>query len=107
MKFESKISGTRVTNYGKIKVFPHLLDQIVTLHDINNLTDKRAVQFILNTYNMVSLNADHANGANWGAIMSYDDILKVSILENHPDLEAELRDHFGDNWLQHYIRFNH
>jgi len=107
MKFEPKISGVRVTDYGKIKVFPHLLDQIVTLHDINNLTNKRAVQFILDTYNMVSLNAEHANGASWGAIMSYDDILKVSILENHPDLEAELQDYFGDNWLQHYIRFNH
>lgn len=107
MKFEPKISGTSVTDYGKIKVFPHLLDNIVTLSDINKLTNKLAVQFILDTYNMLSLNAELADGANWGAIMSNDDILKASILENHPDLEAELQDYFGDNWLQHYIRFNH
>jgi len=107
MKFEPKISGTSVTDYGKIKVFPHLLDQIVTLFDINKLTNQRAVQFILDAYNMVPLNADHAEGCNWGAIMSYDDILKVSILENHPDLEAELQDYFGVNWLKQYIRFNH
>ena len=107
MKFEPKISGTTVTDFGEIKTSPAICGDIVTLKHINTLKNADAVNWIFEHYDMWSLNPDKADGANWGAVMKYDDILKVSILENHPDKAEELRAHFGDNWMNHYIRFGH
>lgn len=107
MKIESKISGWSITDYN-IKIFPHLGDQIVTLLDIDKLST-RAAQWIFDTYNLVELNPDRA-GCNFGVIMSHDDIMKVSIMESYPELEAKLAAYFNDNfgdWRKCYLRFGH
>ena len=41
------------------------------------------------------------------AILDYDTILKLSILEHYPEYEKEMINYFGNEWLKHYIRFNH
>ena len=50
---------------------------------------------------------DLSNSRIKDEIFDWDTILKISILENYPDYEKELKDYFGESWLKHYIRFNH
>lgn len=107
MNFEPKISGTSVTDFGEIKRIHTIHGEIVSLSSLDALTNGEALKWVLDNYNFWSLNPEYAEGAHWGAVMSHDDILKVSIMENHPDKAEELRAHFGDNWMNHYIRFGH
>ena len=107
MKIESKISGWSISDFN-IKIFPHLHSQIVTLNDIDKLS-QRSAQWIFDTYNLVELNYENA-GCHFGVIMSQDDIRKVSIMEYHPDLEKELADYFNPSfgdWRKCYLRFGH
>ncbi len=107
MKIEPKISGWRISEY-IIREFPHASGQTVTLNDIDKLS-KRSAQWILDTYNLVELNPEKA-GCHFGVIMSHDDIAKVSIMENHPEMEAELAAYFNDSfgdWRKCYLRFGH
>ena len=107
MKIESKISGWSIID-AHIEIFPHLGNQIVTLNDIDKLS-KRSAQWILDTYNLVELNPEEV-GCHFGVIMSHDDIAKVSIMENHPEMEAELAAYFNDSfgdWRKCYLRFGH
>ena len=104
----SKISGWSITNLPAIPMFPHIGDQIVSLKDIDKLT-KRSAQWIFDTYNLVELNPEVA-GCNFGVIMSYDDIMKVCIMEYAPEVEKELEDYFNENfgdWRKCYLRFGH
>lgn len=106
MKIEPKISGWSI-NDCHINIFPHFGDSVVTLFDIDRLQSKRAAQWIFDHYNIVKLNSEIA-GCNYGMLMKNDDICKVSIMENHPELEAELKEYFGEtNWLDCYLRFFH
>lgn len=107
MRIESKISGWSILD-AHIKIFPHLGDQIVTLNDIDKLSLKSA-QWIFDHYNLVELNPEKA-GCNFGVIMSYDDMYKVSIMENYPKIEKELADYFNPSfgdWTKCYLRFGH
>ena len=106
MKFEPKISGVSVSEFGPIKRIPTIAEEIVSLKQIDNLS-QRTAQWILDTYNIVSLNPERADDCHYGVIMRGDDIVKASILENYPELEKELIEYFGENWLKYYIRFGH
>lgn len=107
MKIESKISGWSISECN-IKMFPHLRDRFVTLNDIDKLST-RSAQWILDNYNLVALDP-HAAGCHFGVIMSRDDMMKVSIMEYHPDIEAQLIEYFNDlfgDWRKCYLRFFH
>ena len=107
MKIESKMSGWTVTGFSDIPTFPHLGDQVVTLLDIDNLSE-RAAQWILDNYNIVPLRKEIA-GCNYGVVMSFDDIVKVNIMEYAPEAEKELAEYFKDigDWRKVYLRFGH
>ena len=107
MKIESKISGWSISDFS-IEIFPHLGNQIVTLNDIDKLS-QRSAQWIFDNYNLVGLNPDKA-GCNYGVLMSHDDLCKVSIMENYPEIEKELEDYFNESfgdWRKCYLRFGH
>ena len=107
MVIESKISGWTISDC-KIKMFPHLGDCIVTLNDIDKLST-RSAQWIFDNYNLVELNPERA-GCNFGVLMTHDDMMKVSIMENHPELEEQLAAYFNDSfgdWRKYYLRFFH
>lgn len=109
MKIEAKISGWTISDVN-IKIFPHVGDQIVSLNDIDKLS-LRSAQWIFDTYNLVELKPDVA-GCNFGVVMSYDDLCKVSIMESYPEIEKELEDYFNpsegfDDWRKCYLRFRH
>ena len=100
MKFEGKISGVSVTDFDIIPIFK---DQIVNLIDCLTIIKRQeTMDFLLDTFRF-SLYKD----GQWRAVLDWDTIFKISILENYPNYEEELINYFGENWLKHYIRFGH
>ena len=107
MKIESKISGWSISGVD-IKIFPHFFDHIVTLNDIDKLS-QRSAQWIFDHYNLVELNPEKV-GCHFGVLMTTDDMNKVSIMENYPEIEKELADYFNPSfgdWTKCYLRFGH
>lgn len=100
MKFEPKISGTTVTEF---KIKPIFDNEIITLSSlIEKVKKQETANFILDTFRFTI-----CSDGEWRAIFDWDTIMKISILENYPEYESVLRDYFGENWIEHYIRFNH
>ena len=101
MKFESKISGTKVTDYNiKKKLFS---SELISLDEcIKKIKRQETMDFLLDTFRFTL-----GEGGKWYAIINYDTILKASILEYYPEYEKEMKEYFGDDWLKFYIRFNH
>lgn len=108
MKFETMISGIRVTGC-KIELDPmfDLVGPIVSLTEINEkITREESVQFIFTTYRFIR--CEVAEGVwQWCTIISRDDLYKIHILERRPEYEEELYKEIGDNWMHHYLRFDH
>lgn len=100
MKFEGKISGVSVTNFNITPIFK---DQIVNLADCLTIIKRQeTMDFLLDTFRF-SLCKD----GEWRAVLDWDSIMKISVLENYPEYENEFCEYFGDNWIKHYIRFEH
>lgn len=100
MKFECKISGTMVTDFDITPVFN---SQFITLNDcIKILKSQDSMNFILDTFRFTL-----CEDGEWRAILDWDSIMKISVLENYPEYENKFHEYFGDNWLKHYIRFGH
>ena len=100
MKFEPKISGTTVTEFS---ITPLFHDQIVSLTQcMEVIKQQETMDFILDTFRF-----SRCVDGDWRAILDWDSIYKITVLEKHPQYEQEFIDYFGENWLKHYIRFNH
>lgn len=100
MTFEQKISGTRVTDY-EIELIH--ASQFVDLVEISQIIKRaEAMNYLLDTFRFYPTETGH-----WVAILDYDSLYKLTILNSYPEYEQELREYFGENWLKHYIRFNH
>ena len=100
MKFEEKISGTRVEDF---KITPLFCTQIISLNDCQEKVKRQeTMDFLLDTFRF-SLCAD----GEWRAVIDFDTDYKLAVLEKYPDYEEEFINYFGENWIKHYIRFNH
>ena len=100
MKFEEKISGTKVTGFEIKGLFN---TQIISLNDCQEkIKRQETMDFLLDKFRF-SLCSD----GEWRAVIDYDTDYKLAILENYPKYEKEMIDYFGDDWLKFYIRFNH
>lgn len=98
MKFESKISGTKVTDF---KITPAFED-ILKLSELTKTVKRQeTMSWILDALRFTKGEND------WYAVIDDDSIYKLSILENYPEYEREMLEYFGDNWMNQYIRFNH
>lgn len=103
MKFESKLSGTKVTEFDITPIFE---DQGIWLSEVlSKIKTQKAMDFILDTFRFSKGCNERSN--DWIAFLDWDSIMKVSIMEKYPQYEKELIDYFGEGWLKHYIRFNH
>lgn len=101
MKFETKISGTRVTDFSIEEIFD---SQYITLTEcLEKIHRQETMNYLLDTFRF-TLSDD---GKIWFATIDWDTNYKIAILEKYPEYEKEMIDYFGDNWLNHYIRFNH
>ena len=103
MKFEPKISGTRVEDFN---IKPIFSEQIILLSDaMKTIKRQKTMDFLLDTFRFSKCNENYPN--EWYAILDFDTIFKLSVMENYPNYEKEFIDYFGDKWYNHYIRFNH
>jgi len=100
MKFENKISGTAITEFS---IEPLFTEQFVSLKDaMEKIHVQKAMDFLLDTFRF-----QKTIQGDWIAILDFDSIYKITILESYPEYESELTAHFGDNWLNQYLRFGH
>lgn len=100
MKFEEKMSGTKVTDFD---ITPIFCSQIITLAECLNVIHRQeSMNWILDTLRFTK-GTDNV----WYAVIDWDSDMKLAVLENYPEYEQEFINYFGDNWMKHYIRFNH
>jgi len=100
MNFEPKMSGVKVTDFN---IKPIFNSQFVSLEDcIKADLKQETMNFILDTLRFYK-----GDDNSWYCMMDYDTIYKISILQNYPQYEQELKEYFGDSWIKHYIRFGH
>ena len=103
MKFITKISGTRVEDFKTVPIFN---SQLVWLSEVmEKVHNQIAMDFILDNFRFTKGYEEKSN--DWCAIIDFDDIMKISALENSPEDVKEFEEYFGAGWLKHYIRFNH
>ena len=105
MKFETKISGTKVTEYGKVEFF--FPEQIVNLKDcIKKIRKQKTMNYILDKFRFTK---GCEEGDDWYCIVDYDSLLKMSIMEKeeYSEIREKLEEYFGERWIEEYIRFNH
>ena len=103
MTFEPKISGTRVEGFKATPIFD---TQIVRLSEaIEKIHSQEAMDLLLDTFYFTKGCTEKSQ--DWYAILDWDSIMKISALENAPEDVKEFEEYFGEDWLKHYIRFNH
>lgn len=106
IEFIPKISGTQVTGTEINEVENNLIfkSQFITLNDcIENIHRQESMNWILDTLRFTK----SADGTNWWATISWDSIAGLTVMEKYPEVEKQFIEYFGENWMEHYIRFNH
>lgn len=98
MEFVPKMSGVAVSDFDIKLVFN---ERIITVDEAKNLKSIKAFNFIMENYEWLDNNGEKVT------ILNFDDMYKISIMENYPNYAEELKNYFGDNWANYYIRFNH
>ena len=105
MNFEPKISGTKVTDFSITPIFK---DQFVLLSEAQKVINRQeTMNFLLDNFRFHKCGNEIEYPNEWVAVLDYDTINKISIMENYPEYEKECIDYFGEEWYNHYIRFNH
>ena len=103
MKFTAKMSGTMITEFN---IQPLFNEKFIWLSDImQKITRQEAMNFILEELRFYKGYAEKSG--DWVTTMDRDTIYKVTVLNNYPEYGKEFIEYFGENWMQHYIRFNH
>ena len=101
LNIESKISGWKVTGFETKSIFSN---QVVSLEDcMRTIKKQKTMDFILDTFRF---NKGKEDG-DWFAILDWDTIMKISIMETNPEEEKQLEERFGFSWVKVYLRFNH
>ena len=101
LNIESKISGWKVTGFETKPVFS---SQIISLEEcMKTIKRQKTMDFILDTFRFSKGKEDE----DWFAILDWDTIMKSSIIETNPEEEKQLEEHFGEDWIKFYLRFNH
>lgn len=101
IKIESKISGWSITGF---KTKPIFDNQIISLEEcMKTIKQQKAMDFILDTFRF----SKSMKEGTWVAILDWDTIMKISIMETNPEEKKQLEMHFGENWIKQYLRFNH
>lgn len=107
MKFEPKISGTKVTDFN---IEPLFDSQFISLQEVMEKDlSQQTMDWILDNlrFHRGQRTPENKGKCIWWTTIDFDSIYKLSVLENYPDYEKEFINYFGDKWMNHYIRFNH
>jgi hypothetical protein len=105
MKFEPKLSGTKVTDFNIEPIFD---SQFICLEDLVKMDLKQeTMNWLLDTLRFSRGIREKKDDKIWWATIDWDSIYKLSCLENYPEYVKEFEEYFGEEWLEYYIRFNH
>lgn len=107
MKFEQKISGTKVTDF---EIKPLFSLQFISLQEVMEKDlSQRTMNWILDHLRFYrgERTEENKDECIWWTAIDFDTDLKLSVMENYPNYEKEFVEYFGENWMNHYIRFNH
>lgn len=104
LQFEAKMSGTKVTGSEANFLFD---SQFVSIDEVFvKVHRQETMNWILDTLRFYK--GDEVDGKQtWWTTIDFDTLMKLDIMENHQDEEKQLVEYFGENWMKHYIRFNH
>lgn len=106
IKFTPKISGVQVTGSEINEVLDNLAfdSQLITLDSIQrNIHRQESMNWLLDTLRFTK----STNGQFWWATIDWDSNAKLTVLEKYPEVEKQFIEYFGEDWMKHYIRFNH
>lgn len=105
LTFTPKMSGTRVEGFNIPE--PLFTSQFISLTDcITKVKRQETMNWLLDTLRFSR--GDEVDGKiDWYAIIDWDSVYKLTILESYPEYEKEMISYFGEGWLKQYIRFNH
>lgn len=109
MVFEPKISGVTVRNFD---IKPLFNSNIFSINDvINKDLSQKTMNFILDSLRFyrgerIEENKDECI---WWTSIDMDTNYKLAVLEKpeYEEYRREFIEYFGENWMNHYIRFNH
>ena len=104
--FDPKISGVRVTGSEIDEVMHNIIfpSQFISLKDcICKIRRQESMNWLLDTLRF----SKGERAGDWCAIIDWDSIAKLTILEKYPEVEKQFIEYFGENWMEYYIRFNH
>ena len=104
LTFESKMSGVRCEGFEHIDT-DKLTTEIGAIK-ISSITKLKTFNFIVEMYNVVQLK-DSDDTPYLAIFPDCDDLIKIAIMEDYPEEEQQLKEHFGTNWAKYYIRFGH
>ena len=107
MKFEEKMSGTKVTDF---EIKPLFSSQFISLQEVMEKDlSQRTMNWILDHLRFYRGERTEENKGQciWWTTIDFDTDLKLSVMENYPEYEKEFIDYFGASWMDYYIRFNH
>lgn len=107
MKFEEKMSGTKVTDFEIKSLFS---SQFISLQEVMEKDlSQRTMNWILDHLRFYRGERTEENKGRciWWTTIDFDTDLKLSVMENYPEYEKEFINYFGENWMNYYIRFNH
>lgn len=102
----SLISGWRIGNFDEVRKSVEELEiSLLGCLKVSKLTKAETLKWISDNYDLRTITE---NDEKWIEVwLGPDDVYKVAIMEKHPDLEQQLKEHFGENWANHYLRFGH
>lgn len=103
MKIERKTSGWSITDYDIKPIFEN--KTLISLAEIMNADlSQPTMDYILDTFRFYKGKV----GTEWYAIINYDTIMILSIMENYPEYSNQLSEYFEtDEWTEYYLRFGH
>jgi len=106
IKFDPKISGTRVTGTEIDEVMHNIIfaSQFISLKDCTRkIRRQESMNWLLDTLRFSK--GEYAG--DWCAIIDWDSNAKITVLEKYPEAKKQFIEYFGENWMELYIRFNH
>lgn len=108
---ENKMSGWTIRGYEE--VVPVFNSEMITLNEVISANLKQEnMDYILDELRFFRGTEPSKDGSLnekvvWFTTIDWDTILKISIRESYPEIEKELTEHFGKNWMNCYLRFGH
>ena len=108
LKFTEKMSGTSVN----IDVTPLFESGLVSLDEVmKSDLSQETMDFILDNLRFYrgERTADNAEECIWWTTIDHDTRCKLAVLERaeYAEIKDEFVAYFGEDWMHHYIRFNH